>query len=103
MKLGDFVGGSVISRRILAWLVIAALVLPIALSVTVAAARLLAAMQDAAGSAALDRVALVLGIVWVVDLVCLVISVALALIESSKLAALDDAEASHRQPPDADL
>ena len=80
-----------ISRRILAWLVIVALVLPIALSISVATARLLAAMQDEAGSAALGRAALVLGIVWVVDLVCLVIAVGLALLAIPNQAACDQA------------
>jgi hypothetical protein len=55
-------------------LVTAACVLPVAIVVVVAVGRLLGAMQDAAGAAALDRIALALGIVWVIDLVCLVLA-----------------------------
>jgi hypothetical protein len=61
----------VISRRILLVLIMAACVLPVAIVVVVAVGRLLAAMDDAAGARALDGVALALGILWIVDLVCL--------------------------------
>ena len=87
-----------ISRRILTWLVTAALVLPVALSIAVAAARLLGAMQDEAGAAVLDRIALALGIVWVLDLVCLVIALALALLTPSSHAQwTDDARHAERR------
>ena len=91
-----------ISRRILTWLVTAALVLPIALSIAVAAARLLGAMQDQAGAAVLDRVALALGIVWIVDLVCLIIALALALLTASSHAQWDDVarQGERREPTD---
>lgn len=62
-----------IPQRVLGWLVIAALALPIVISVLVAVGRLLAAMQDAAGAAVLDRLALAGGIVWAVSLIVLVI------------------------------
>ncbi len=62
-----------IPRRAIAVLVIAGLVLPIVVAVTLAAARLLVAMQDTAGGAALDRVALGAGIVWAIDLISLVV------------------------------
>jgi hypothetical protein len=92
----------VISRRILTWLVTAALVLPISLSIAVAAARLLAAMQDAAGAAVLDRVALALGIIWVLGLVSLVIALALALLTAPSHAQGDDVArcAERRERPD---
>jgi hypothetical protein len=61
----------VVPQRILAYLVVAALVLPIAVAVVLGVARLLGAMQDAAGAGALDRIALGLGILWGVDLICL--------------------------------
>ena len=51
----------------------AALLLPILTVVLVGTARLLAAMQDLAGAAAVDRVALGVGILWVTDLIALVI------------------------------
>ena len=72
-------------------------------NIDVAAARLLAAMQDAAGAAGLDRIALALGVVWVVDLVCLVIALALALLTAPNHAPLDDVmpnSAERREPTD---
>jgi hypothetical protein len=63
----------VIPPRIVASLVIAALTLPIVISVLIGVGRLLAAMGDAAGAAVMDYVALAGGILWVVLLACLVI------------------------------
>ena len=60
-------------RRALILLAAAALLLPILTVVLVATARLLAAMQDGAGAAVFDRIALASGVVWVTDLVMLVI------------------------------
>ena len=62
-----------ISRRALTVLVTAACVLPIAIVILLAVARLLGAMEDAAAAAVLDRVALAGGIFWVTNLVCLLI------------------------------
>jgi hypothetical protein len=67
----------VISRKVLLVLVTSAAILPMAIAVVVAVARLLSAMQDAAGSAVLDRVALALGILWALNLIALVMSLAL--------------------------
>jgi hypothetical protein len=67
----------VISRRVLLTLLLCSTVLPMAIVVVVAVARLLAAMQDAAGAAVLDRVALALGILWAVNLISLLIALAL--------------------------
>jgi hypothetical protein len=64
----------VIPSRILAPLVLGALVLPITISVMVGVGRLLAAMGDPAGAAVLEYLALACGIVWVVLLVCLVVA-----------------------------
>jgi hypothetical protein len=63
----------VIPPRILAPLVLASLVLPIAISVLVGVGHLLAAMGDQAGAAVLGYVALAGGILWTVMLVCLVV------------------------------
>lgn len=63
-----------ILRKILVGLVVAALVLPIVICVVLGVARLLAAMQDAAGAAALDRIALGVAILWVLDLIALLIA-----------------------------
>ena len=63
----------VVPKRVTSGLLVAGVLLPIAISVVLGAARLLAAMDDAAGGAALDRIALALGIVWVVALVATVL------------------------------
>ena len=63
-----------ISRRVLSVLVTLAVVLPVAIVVVMGAARLLGAMGDEAASGVLDRIALAIGIVWAVDLVCLVVA-----------------------------
>jgi hypothetical protein len=55
-------------------LVAVALILPIAVTVILGLAALLAAMRDAAGGLVLRYVALGLGVVWAVDLVCLVLT-----------------------------
>jgi hypothetical protein len=58
-------------------LVTAACATPVAIVMVMAVGRLLGAMQDTAAAAVLDRVALALGIVWGMNLVCLLIAVAL--------------------------
>ena len=52
-----------------------AVVLPIAIVVLLAVAALLGAMNDHWGGAVLNRVALACGLLWVVDLICLVLVV----------------------------
>jgi len=66
-----------ISRRVLLGLVTAACVLPVAITVVVTVAWLLAQMHDAAAAAVLDRVALAIGILWVIDLIVLVVALAI--------------------------
>jgi hypothetical protein len=63
----------VLIRHLLVGLLIGALSLPILLCVLFAVSKLLEGMKDAAGAAALERVALGLFILWVVDLIGLVI------------------------------
>lgn len=63
-----------ISRNILNVQVVAALFLPPAVLVVWAVARLLQAMGDEAGAAAVDYVAVGAGGLWAVDLVLLVLS-----------------------------
>jgi len=70
-------GAHVISRRVFVVLVAAALALPIANLILMAAGQLLAAMQDTLGAAVLGRLSLAVGLVWVVDLVALLIIQAL--------------------------
>ena len=66
-----------IPRRILAVLVVVALVLPVALCVLLGIARLLGAMGDAAGAAVLDRLGLAGGILWVIALIGLLLVLAI--------------------------
>ncbi len=63
-----------IPRRTLTILVTTACVLPIAIVILLAMVRLLAAMEDTAAAGVLDRVALAVGIVWILDLVCLLVA-----------------------------
>jgi hypothetical protein len=64
----------VTSRKVLTILVTAACVFPVAIAILLAVARLLGAMQDVAAAAVLDRVALAIGILWAIDLVCLLVA-----------------------------
>ena len=63
----------VIPRRILAALLVVSLVLPIAICVLLALARLLAAMNDAAGARVLERLGLAGGVLWIIGLVGLLL------------------------------
>jgi len=63
----------VILRRALVVLIAVALVLPIVTVILLGAGRLLAAMDDQAGAAVLDRLSLAAGLLWVIDLVAVVI------------------------------
>ncbi len=51
--------------------------LPIALVMVFGTGRLLGAMDDAAGALVLDRIALALGVVWAISLVCLLLALAI--------------------------
>lgn len=61
-------------RCVVTTLVVAAVLLPIAACVVVAVSALLSSMGDVAGGAVLGRIALGLGIVWVIGLIVLVIT-----------------------------
>jgi hypothetical protein len=58
-------------------LIATALLLPITICVVFGVAALLASMGDATGGAALYRIALGCGILWVIDLICLVLVLAI--------------------------
>ena len=75
-----------ISRVIVSSLLIAAVVLPIVIAVTVGVGAILTASEDAIGGAVLGRIALAAGMLWVVNLVCLV------LVQSINALAADDEE-----------
>src|SRR5262249_23998046 len=62
---------SLIPRRYIAVLVVAALLLPVTICVVAGTAKLLEALNDEAGAALLSRIALGLGLVWVVNLIVL--------------------------------
>lgn len=69
-----------ISRNTLIKLLVTALVLPIVLSVVWAVAHLLQAMGDVLWYQILLRVALVGSVVWVIELICLLIALAMQMI-----------------------
>ena len=62
-----------IPPRALATLILAGILLPITLSVVLGVAALLVQMGDAAGGAVLYRIGLAGGILWIMDLICLVL------------------------------
>ena len=63
-----------VPRRLLSALLVAALLLPVAISVVLGTGRLLATMEDSAGAAVLDRVALALAIIWAVNLIAILLA-----------------------------
>lgn len=69
-------------RRLLVLLLAGAVFLPIAILVVLAVGRILLALEDPAGAAVLDRVALALGIVWA----CAMLAIPLVLCVQSLVA-----------------
>lgn len=78
----DFVELLVVVKRILTILLAASGFLPIILVVLIAVERLLGALGDEAGAAALRRIGLAGGIVWIVTLIALLLALAIQAIES---------------------
>lgn len=64
-----------VSRRLLAVLLVIAVLLPVTFGVVVGVAWLLARMGDAGGSHVLEWIALSVAILWAVDLVALLLAV----------------------------
>jgi uncharacterized membrane protein len=62
---------------VILWLLVGTLFLPIAIVMILTVARLLAALEDAAGAVAFERLGLVLGIVWALAIVALTVVLAL--------------------------
>ena len=62
-----------IPRRVLQILVVAALLLPITICVVAGTGKLLEALNDEAGASVLSRIAVGLGLLWVIDLIVLAI------------------------------
>jgi hypothetical protein len=67
----------IIPQRIVLGLIATAILLPIIICVVIGVAALLGAMGDSLGGAVLQRIALACGILWVIDLVCLLVAVAI--------------------------
>ena len=66
-----------IPPRIILALIATTLLLPITICVVFGVAALLGAMGDSTGGAVLHRIALGCGILWVIDLICLVLVLAI--------------------------
>jgi uncharacterized BrkB/YihY/UPF0761 family membrane protein len=66
-----------IPDRIVLALIVVAILLPITLCVVSGVAALLSQMGDVAGGGVLHRIALAGGILWVIDLICLVLALAI--------------------------
>jgi len=60
--------------RMMAVLVTVAVVLTVAMTVVLVAGHIFGKMGDGGGQVAMDRIAIGIGILWVIDLVCLVFS-----------------------------
>jgi len=69
--------GKLVSKRIVLLLIAVAVVLPIVVCVVLAVAALLVAMNDAEGGGVLRYIAWGCGVLWGVDLICLVLAVGL--------------------------
>jgi hypothetical protein len=67
-------------RNAVSYLLVAALVLPMAVLMLLGVGRLLAALGDQLGSAVLDRIGLAGGLLWLLDLVCLLLVVAIQIL-----------------------
>lgn len=74
---------TLIPKRIVALAVAGLLLLPIAMVLVLATAQLLAAMQDAAGAAVLQRIGLALGLIWLLGLIGLVLTLAINALDSA--------------------
>ena len=81
-----------VSRKSIARLLLVALVLPIAIAVTVAVAHLLEAMADVVWARILYRAGLIGGIVWIVNLICLLIALAVVALDPGSSAGDESVE-----------
>jgi type VI protein secretion system component VasK len=71
-----------IPQRIVLSLVVVAVLLPIALCVVLGVGALLTQMGDTAGGTVLARIALAGGILWAVNLICLLLTLAIGSLRS---------------------
>ena len=72
-----------ISQRVISVLLAGGLLLPIVIVVLVAVARLLEFMADQVAAGALQTASLVLGVLWIVVLICLVLAQAVNVVGRS--------------------
>ncbi len=70
-----------LSQKALIALLITAILLPVAICVVLGVGSLLTAMGDTDGGAVLGRIALAGGIVWAIDLIGLVLTLAVGMLE----------------------
>jgi hypothetical protein len=73
----QFMQQPLVPPRIVAGLIVSGLLLPIALCVVMGVSALLSGMGDAAGGRALQYVAMAGGIVWIINLLCLLLVLAI--------------------------
>lgn len=66
-----------IARQVILTLIVTTVLLPIAMSVLLGMAALLAGMGDAVGGGVFQRVALAVGVLWVINLIALVLAQAI--------------------------
>lgn len=66
-------GQRLVPASVVLLLLVGALMLPVAISILFGLGRLLTAMGDAAGGTVLGWIALGAGVLWILDLVCLVL------------------------------
>ena len=74
---------ALIPKRAVALAVAGVLLLPIAIVLVLATAQLLAAMQDAAGAAVLQRIGLGLGLIWLLGLIGLVLTLGINALDAA--------------------
>jgi hypothetical protein len=67
----------IVSRRVAVGLIVTAVLLPMLLVGLLGTGRLLAALGDEPGAYWIDRIALIAGLLWGLDLICVVLWLAL--------------------------
>lgn len=66
-------GQRLVPTSVVLLLLVGALMLPVAISILFGLGRLLGAMGDSAGGTVLGWIALAAGVLWILDLICLVL------------------------------
>jgi hypothetical protein len=71
----------VVARRVLIALVLVGIIAPTIVVVLVAVAKLLASMGDATGAVCVERLALAIGIFWLIDLILLLMALGVGAVD----------------------